>query len=223
MPDLTDRQRAILEYIVSTHRDRGYPPTVREIGDAVGLSSPSSVHAQVRTLVERGLIRKDPDRPRAIVVTDPGAASRVLTAVPSESRGEGAEVALFRRRPEVMDVPLVGRIAAGAPILADQSVESTLPLPTELVGHGECFALTVRGDSMIEAGILDGDIVVVRRQPTADEGEIVAALVEDEATVKTFRRRKGTVVLEPANPSYPDIIAPDARILGKVVSVLRRL
>ena len=220
MQDLTDRQRAILDFIVSTHRDRGYPPTVREIGDAVGLSSPSSVHAQVRTLVERGLIRKDPDRPRAIVVTNPGASMPALASVPS---GGDHEVTRLRHRPEVLDVPLIGRIAAGAPILADQAVESTLPLPTELVGHGECFALTVRGDSMIDAGILDGDIVVIRRQPSAEEGEIVAALVEDEATVKTLRRRKGTIVLEPANESYPDIIAPDARILGKVVSVLRRL
>jgi repressor LexA len=215
MQDLTERQRAIIDFIVSTHRDRGYPPTVREIGDAVGLSSPSSVHAQVRTLVERGLIRKDPDRPRAIVVTEPP----VLASVPEPT----SDSARFKRRAEVMDVPLVGQIAAGAPILADQSVETTLPLPTELVGHGECFALTVKGDSMIDAGIFDADIVVVRRQPTADEGDIVAALVEDEATVKTFRRRKGTIVLEPANESYPDIIAPDARILGKVVSVLRRL
>lgn len=220
MQDLTDRQRAILDFIVSTHRDRGYPPTVREIGDAVGLSSPSSVHAQVRTLVERGLIRKDADRPRAIVVTAPAVSGPALSSVPS---GEHADVTRLRRRPEVLDVPLLGRIAAGAPILADQEVEATLPLPTELVGHGDCFALTVRGDSMIEAGILDGDIVVVRRQPSAEEGEIVAAMVEDEATVKTLRRRKGTIVLEPANASYPDIIAPDARILGKVVSVLRRL
>lgn len=222
MQDLTDRQKAILEYIVATHQDRGYPPSVREIGEAVGLSSPSSVHAQVRTLVERGLIRKDPDRPRAIVVTDPSVVpqSPKLSSV----RTRPADVTpLPRTRTDIADVPLVGRIAAGAPILANQSVESTLPLPTELIGHGDFFALTVKGDSMTGAGILDGDIVVIRQQAIAEDGEIVAAMVEDEATVKTFRRMKGTIVLEPENSAYSPIIAPDAQILGKVVSVLRRL
>lgn len=211
MSDLTSRQQAILQFILRTHEDRGYPPTVREIGEAVGLSSPSSVHAQIRTLAERGYLRKDADRPRAIVLTPDAPSAPVAT------------VTRLKTREDIADVPLVGRIAAGSPILADQQVESTLPLPTELVGHGEVFALTVRGDSMIEAGILDGDLVVVRSQPTAEDGEIVAALVDDEATVKTLRRMKGTVVLEPANAAYAPIIAPDAQILGKVVSVLRRL
>lgn len=219
MQDLTDRQRAILDFIVSTHEARGYPPTVREIGEAVGLSSPSSVHAQVRTLVDRGLIRKDPDRPRAIVVTNPDAK----TSATPINRNRRDVTPITRNRTDLAEVPLVGRIAAGAPILADQAVESTLPLPTELVGHGECFALTVKGDSMKDAGIFDGDIVVVRQQPTANDGEVVAAMVEDEATVKTLRRMKGTIVLEPENDAYSPIIAPDAQILGKVVSVLRRL
>lgn len=211
MSEMSARQRAILDYILQIHRDRGYPPTVREIGEAVGLSSPSSVHAQLATLVERGLLRKDPDRPRAIVVTAEAPTSSV------------ASVTRLKQRDDIAEVPVLGRIAAGVPILAEEQVERTLPLPTDLVGHGETFALTVRGDSMIDAGILDGDFVVVRRQAHADDGDIVAALVEDEATVKTLRRRKGTILLEPANEAYAPIIAPEAVILGRVVSVLRRL
>lgn len=211
MTDLTDRQHAILEYILQTHRDRGYPPTVREIGDAVGLSSPSSVHAQLRTLVDRGYLRKDADRPRAIVVTSEAPTRPV------------ASVTRLKHRDDIAEVPLLGRIAAGSPILAEQSVEQTMPLPTDLVGHGDTFALRVRGDSMTQAGILDGDLVVIRQQPHAEDGDIVAAMVDDEATVKTLRRRKGTILLEPANDAYAPIIAPDAVILGKVVSVLRRL
>ncbi|MFP5225117.1 MAG: transcriptional repressor LexA [Actinomycetota bacterium] len=211
MSDLTSRQQAILDFILQTHRDRGYPPTVREIGDAVGLSSPSSVHAQIRTLVERGYLRKDADRPRAIVVTAEAPSSPV------------ASVTRMKRREDIADVPVVGRIAAGTPILAEEAVDETLPLPTGLIGSGQVFALRVRGDSMIEAGILDGDLVVVRQQSNAEDGDIVAALVDDEATVKTLRRRKGTILLEPANQAYAPIIAPEATILGKVVSVLRRL
>lgn len=223
MQDLTDRQKAILEYIVSTHQGRGYPPSVREIGEAVGLSSPSSVHAQVRTLVERGLIRKDPDRPRAIVVTDPSLVPQSPKLTSIRQTRQSDVTPLPRTRTDIADVPLVGRIAAGAPILADQSVESSLPLPTDLIGHGDFFALTVKGDSMTGVGIMDGDMVVIRQQASAEDGEIVAAMVEDEATVKTFRRMKGTIVLEPENPTYSPIIAPDAQILGKVVSVLRKL
>lgn len=202
-PGLTSRQKAILDFIVSTHRSRGYPPTVREIGEAVGLHSPSSVHAQLATLAERGLLRKDPTRPRAIVVQ--GTVEEAPTT-PMQS------------------VPLVGHIAAGSPILAEQNVEDTLALPQDLVGKGTLFALTVRGDSMVDAGILDGDTVVVRQQQQADDGEIVAALVDgEEATVKRLRRRGGRVVLEAANPAYGPIEADDVRLLGKVVSVLRRL
>lgn len=211
MSDLSARQHAILDYILQIHRDRGYPPTVREIGEAVGLSSPSSVHAQLATLVERGFLRKDADRPRAIVVTASAPTSSV------------ASVTRLKRREDIVEVPLLGRIAAGAPILAEEQIESTIPLPTEFVGHGDIFALTVRGDSMINAGILDGDVVIIRSQKTAEDGDIVAAMVDDEATVKTLRRRKGTILLEPANDDYAPIIAPEAVILGRVVSVLRRL
>ncbi len=205
MSELTKRQRAILDFIIETHRDRGYPPSVREIGDAVGLQSPSSVHAQLSTLAERGYLKKDADRPRAIV---------------ARLDGEGVSTA---RKP-VQNVPLVGRIAAGGPILAVENVEDTLQLPKELVGSGTLFALTVKGDSMIEAGIFDGDLVIIRQQQTADDGDIIAALVDDEeATVKTLRRRSGRVILEPANPAYEPIEAEDVKVLGKVVSVLRKL
>ena len=202
---LTKRQRSILEFILQTHRDRGYPPSVREIGDAVGLQSPSSVHAQLATLAERGYLRKDPDRPRAIVVQIDEAG------VPVET-------------PNVVTVPVLGRIAAGAPILATENVDDTLALPEALVGHGTLFALTVKGDSMIDAGILDGDTVIVRQQATADNGEIVAALVDgEEATVKRLRRSGGRVLLEAENPAYGPIEAEQVDVLGKVVSVLRKL
>jgi repressor LexA len=196
--DLTARQRAILEFILRTHKERGYPPSVREIGEAVGLQSPSSVHAQLATLADRGYLRKDPDRPRAAGV--------------SQQAGP------------VSNVPLVGQIAAGAPILAQENVEDTLPLPQDLVGTGTLFALKVKGDSMINAGILDGDTVVVRQQPTGNDGEIIAALVDgEEATVKRLRRKSGKVVLEAENPAYDPIESDDVQMLGKVVAVLRRV
>jgi len=203
--DLTKRQRAILEFLIETQRERGYPPSVREIGEAVGLHSPSSVHAQLSTLAERGYLRKDPTRPRAIVV-------RMDTdGVPVQS-------------PPVHNIPVVGQIAAGSPILAQENIEETLPMPATVVGSGTLFALKIKGDSMLDAGILDGDIVVVRQQPVADDGEIVAALVDgEEATVKTLRRRDGRVILEAANPAYGPIEADDVIVLGKVVSVMRSL
>jgi repressor LexA len=202
---LTTRQRAILEFIKRIHADRGYPPSVREIGEAVGLQSPSSVHAQLATLAERGYLRKDPDRPRAIVLQVDSSGAPVETL-------------------PVRNVPLVGRIAAGSPILATENVEDTIPIPQDFTASGTLFALTVRGDSMVDAGILDGDTVIVRQQQTADDGEIVAALVDgEEATVKTLRRRAGKVLLEPANANYEPIAAGDIAILGKVVTVLRRI
>jgi repressor LexA len=206
MADLTKRQRAILDYIRRIHGERGYPPSVREIGEAVGLLSPSSVHAQLATLVERGYLKKDATRPRAI-------------AVQMDESGRKLEPAAAMRQ-----VPLVGRIAAGAPILADEQVEDTLSLPQDLVGSGTLFALKVKGDSMIHAGILDGDTVIIRQQQTADDGEIVAALVDgEEATVKRLRRRGGRVILEAENPAYGPIEADQVDVLGRVVSVLRKL
>lgn len=205
MSELTARQRAILEFITRTHRERGYPPSVREIGEAVGLQSPSSVHAQLATLADRGYLRKDPTRPRAIVVqVDETGVPQPTSAITS--------------------VPLVGRIAAGSPILATEQIEETLALPQDLVGTGTLFALTVKGDSMTGAGILDGDTVVIRQQPDANDGEIVAALVDgEEATVKRLRRRGGRVLLEAENPAYGPIESDDVQLLGKLVAVLRRV
>lgn len=206
MNELTDRQAQVLDFIRATVADRGYPPSVREIGDAVGLSSPSTVHSHLSSLVKAGAIRRDPSKPRAIEVLDIGLPS-------------------LGERDDIRNVPLVGRIAAGRPVLATEEVENVYPLPESLVGSGPLFMLRVKGDSMVDAGILDGDLVVIRRQPDADDGDIVAAMVEgEEATVKRLRRRQGTVVLEAANPAYPDMVfGSGVDVLGPVVSVLRRL
>jgi repressor LexA len=200
---LTARQRRIVDYIAETVRGRGYPPTVREIGEAVGLTSSSSVHAQLATLERRGLLRKDPTKPRAMALSDPPRAEGVV-------------------------VPLLGRIAAGAPTLADENVEDHLVVPMGFAGDAEHFALTVSGNSMIDAGILDGDLVIVRAQATAQDGDVVAVLLpgpaEDEATVKRLRKQAGRVMLVPENPPLePFEMDPAGRILGKVVSVMRKL
>ncbi len=204
---LTDRQQQILDYVFTTASSRGYPPSVREIGEAVGLSSPSTVHSHLNALVGAGYIRRDPTKPRAIEVIDPGH---------SESG--------FHRAP-VRDVPLVGRIAAGSPILAEQDIDEIYPLPTELVGNDPVFMLNVRGDSMIDAGVFDGDYVVVRRQPDARDGQMVVALVDgEEATVKRLQRMDGRVILKAENPDYPPMVFSDGvQILGVVVAVLRRV
>lgn len=222
---LTPRQRAILEVIRDTVATRGYPPSVREIGDGVGLTSPSSVSHQLTTLVKLGYLRRDPNRPRALVVADlsentpAGSGSSALRAVEVLVDEPSDEFA----RPAAAYVPLVGRIAAGGPILAEQEVEAVFPLPRELVGDGDLFLLKVAGDSMIDAAICDGDWVVVRQQHDAENGDIVAALLGDEATVKTLKRRDGHVWLMPHNPAYAPILGDEATIMGKVVSVLRRL
>jgi repressor LexA len=205
--ELTSRQRKILEVIREAVTSRGYPPSIREIGEAVGLTSTSSVHSQLAALEKKGFIRRDPTKPRAIeVYLD--------------------EPAVEQPRPLPVYVPMLGQIAAGQPILADENVDELLPLPRELVGQGDLFGLHVRGDSMIEAGVLDGDFVIVRSQPTADNGDMVAALLpneETEATVKHFSRRAGHVQLLPDNPAFDPIDGDGAQILGKIVAVLRRL
>jgi repressor LexA len=200
---LTVRQRRIVDFIAETVQQRGYPPTVREIGEAVGLTSSSSVHAQLANLERRGLLRKDPTKPRAMTLSE-------------SERAEGVVV------------PLVGRIAAGSPVLAEQNVEDHLVVPMGFAGDAEHFALTVHGDSMVGAGILDGDVVIVRAQEAADDRDVVAVLLPgpagDEATVKRIRRRRGRVMLVPENPSMePFEMDPEGRILGRVVAVLRRL
>jgi repressor LexA len=228
---LTKRQRRILEFIQHCVAQRGYPPTVREICQAVGLSSPSSGAHQLKALEARGFLRRDPNRPRALEVCWPRPAgaesladvsprrSEVLT--PAASAHATADIVELTTRP--VAVPLVGRIAAGTPILAEEHIEDMFAVPEQLVGHGTFFMLTVQGDSMIEAAICDGDLVVIRAQPTAENGEIVAALLDDEATVKTLQRRPDGVWLAPQNPAYDPIDGSEAVILGKVVAVLRRL
>ena len=210
--DLTPRQRRILDYIRDTVERRGYPPTVREIGEAVGLVSPSSVAYQMGVLERKGYLRKDPNRPRAVDVRPP-----------SELALDDEEEAIRAHRPAPAYVPVLGRIAAGGPILAEQSVEAVFPLPRELVGEGTLFLLQVKGDSMLDAAICDGDWVVVRQQPTAVGGDIVAAMLDGEATVKTYRFRDGHVWLMPHNPAFDPILGDEATILGKVVAVLRRV
>ena len=200
---LTARQRRIVDFIAETVQKRGYPPTVREIGEAVGLTSSSSVHAQLANLERRGLLRKDPTKPRAMTLSE-------------NERAEGVVV------------PLVGRIAAGSPVLAEENVEDHLVVPMGFAGDAEHFALTVHGDSMVGAGILDGDVVIVRAQDVADDRDVVAVLLpgpaEDEATVKRIKRQRGRVMLVPENPAMdPFEMDPLGRILGRVVAVLRRL
>jgi repressor LexA len=204
MDEITARQRRIIEFIRRTVRDRGYPPTVREIGEAVGLASSSSVHAQLANLERRGLVKRDPTKPRAMELRGPGASRR------------GG-----------VDVPLLGRVSAGTPVLADQNIEEYLTVPTGFAGAEDHFALRVSGDSMVGAGILDGDLVIVRRQHAGDEGDIVAALLpgqaEDEATVKRLHKKDGRVILVPENPSMQPFEMTEGNILGKVVAVLRRV
>jgi repressor LexA len=205
---LSDKQRAILEAIQRSVTTRGYPPSMREIGDAVGLSSLSSVTHQLGQLELSGYLRRDPNRPRAIEILIDLAPTEV-TPETTPSIGDAAMV------------PLVGRIAAGVPITAEQQVDEIFPLPRQLVGKGELFMLKVVGESMIDAAICDGDWVVVRQQQTAENGDIVAAMLDDEATVKVFRQRDGHTWLLPRNSNFEPIVGDHATVLGKVVAVLR--
>jgi repressor LexA len=210
---LTERQRTILEVIRASVTTRGYPPSIREIGDAVGLTSTSSVAHQLRTLERKGYLRRDANRPRAV---DVRGADGAVTAVRTDVAGSDA-------LPEPTFVPVLGRIAAGGPILAEQAVEDVFPLPRELVGEGSLFLLKVVGESMVDAAICDGDWVVIRQQNVADNGDIVAAMIDGEATVKTFKRTSGQVWLMPHNPAFDPIPGNDAAILGKVVTVIRKI
>lgn len=255
---LTPRQRHVLDTIRDAVHTRGYPPSMREIGEAVGLTSPSSVAHQLATLERKGYLRRDPHRPRAIEVVHPadGRGARTPVVVDSDDRQDTTQdarraepqtaqrggprpdrsvshdVAGFRSGvhddgemaiPQASMVPLVGRIAAGSPLLAEQVVEDVFPLPRQVVGDGTLFLLQVVGDSMIDAAICDGDWVVVRQQPVAENGEIVAAMIDGEATVKTYRRRDGHVWLMPHNPAFTPILGDEATLLGKVTAVLRRV
>jgi repressor LexA len=216
---LTPRQRRVLEVIRDSVERRGYPPSIREIGDSVGLTSTSSVAHQLTTLERKGFLRRDPNRPRAVDVRRPEEQRSARAAQQSRPVTDDQPA----DAPTPTYVPVVGRIAAGGPILAEEAIEDVFPLPRELVGQGTLFLLQVVGDSMVEAAITDGDWVVVRQQPVADNGDIVAAMIEGEATVKTFRRRDGHVWLIPHNSAYAPIPGDDATILGRVVAVLRKV
>ncbi len=198
--DLTERQIAILNYIKKSKVKKGYPPAVREIGDAVGLSSSSTVHSHLNQLENKGYIKRDPTKPRAIEVMD----------------------GISRTAKEVVDVPLLGRVTAGVPILAVENIEDTYPLPLDFVRDDDVFMLRIQGDSMINAGIHNEDMVVIRKQNTAHDGEIVVALMEDEATVKRFYKEKDHIRLQPENENYEPIITRDVMILGKVIALIRQ-
>jgi len=198
--ELSERQRQILEYIRKCVEEKGYPPSVREIGQAVGLSSSSTVHGHLNRLEQKGYIRRDPTKPRAIELLSPQ-----------------------HRRVPYQQVPVVGRVTAGEPILAVENVETYVPVSKEIFGDDELFVLKVRGESMIEAGILDGDWVIVRRQATAENGDIVVARLDDEATVKRFYREQGKIRLQPENPTMEPIITDRVEILGLVVGLFRKL
>jgi repressor LexA len=210
-PELTRRQREILDFVSAFLERNSYPPSVRDIGEAVGLSSTSSVHAQLSNLEEKGYLRRD------------GSSARAITVILDDSHtpefGESTEIIR-----NIVALPLFGQVAAGIPIPAQEDIEEILPLPRQVVGDTASFMLTVRGDSMIEAGIFDGDYVVVREQPVANNGEIVVALIDSEATVKTFYREKDRIRLQPENSGMePIYVRDDVTILGKVIALMRRL
>lgn len=195
MAELTKRERQILDYIQKAVAEKGYPPSVREIGEAVGLTSTSTVHSYLIRLEKKGCLRRGSSMPRAITIN---------------------------KRPDILTIPILGQIVAGEPALASENQEDVIALPADLTGYGELFALRVRGNSMVDAGIFDGDIVVVRKQPTAENSDIVAALIGDEATVKRFFREDGHIRLQPENREVQPIITDEAAILGKVVSLIRK-
>ena len=215
---LTARQQRVLMFLREEIERRGYPPSMREIGAAVGLTSTSSVAHQLRTLEGMGYVKRDPHRPRALEIFLPDvlAARRAISS-------DIDETGINDAAPAPVNVPMVGRIAAGGPILAEERVEEIFPMPKSLVGDGTLFMLEVSGDSMIDAAICDGDYVVIRQQPVAENGEIVAAMLDGEATVKTFQRKDGKIWLLPHNDSYSPIDGTHATILGKVTAVLRRV
>lgn len=216
---LRPRQRKVLEFIRDSMAERGYPPSMREIGEAVGLVSTSSVSHQLQNLERMGYIRRDPSRPRAMQVVLPGSGSAVSAA---DDAGFD-ETGMGDIRPEAAYIPLVGQIAAGGPILAEQNTTDIFPLPRSIVGEGEMFLLEVKGDSMIDAAICEGDYVVIRRQQTAHNGQMVAALLDTEATVKVFQQKGGQTWLLPRNPNYSPIDGNHAQILGIVTAVIRRV
>lgn len=231
---LTERERKVIEYMRAWVRKKGYPPTVREICRDLDIKSTSTVHKTIASLEEKGFVRKDPVKRRAIEILDPGAEDGI-TSEKREFPGSGTIlspdfgggiVPAAGLREDIIDVPVVGKVAAGQPILAEQNIDDSFPLPSRFINGGDHFMLRVQGDSMIEAGIFDGDYILVRSQDTARNGEIVVAMVEDlesEATVKTFYKENGHIRLQPENPAMEPIIVPDAKVLGLVKGVFRYL
>ena len=211
-PELNKREKAILKFIEKKIKEDGYPPSVREIGKAVGLSSTATVHGYLAKLREKGYIKKEDKKGRTLKVIK-GTDGQPITKQNKE----------FYTQREMVDVPVIGKITAGLPILAVENVTDTFPIPIDFVGNSESFMLTVRGDSMIEAGILDGDYILVKKQNDASNGEIVVALIGDEATVKTFYKEKDHIRLQPENHTMDPIIVPDCKILGKVAGVFRKM
>ena len=216
MSQLKEREQKILSYMKEEIRTKGYPPTVREICAALGIKSTSTAHKDIESLVKQGYLVKDPSKPRALMVVDPVSGR--------QDNGAGQENGISQLRDDVIDVPVVGRVAAGTPILAEQNIEDTFPLPARYASSGTNFMLRVHGESMIEAGIMDGDLILVQQSETASNGEIVVAMIdgfESEATVKTFYKENGHIRLQPENSSMSPIIVKDVRILGKVKGVFR--
>lgn len=226
---MKEREKKILEYMKAEIREKGYPPTVREICAALGIKSTSTVHKDIANLEKEGFLKKDPARPRALLVVDEGfdqlAAVRAASGAGVGAAAEPDAAAIGNvERTDIVDVPVVGRIAAGTPILAEQNIEDSFPIPARFVGNGTTFMLTVRGESMIEAGIMDGDYILVEQCNTARNGDMVVAMVdgfESEATVKTFYREDDHIRLQPENSCMSPIIVKDVKILGKVKGVFR--
>ena len=209
---LNKRERAILDYIEKQSKINGYPPSVREIGKAVGLKSTATVHGYLAKLEQKGYIKKESQKGRTLKLLKGSSGKKPLDTTKD-----------FYSNKEMVDVPVIGKITAGAPILAVENITDTFPIPIDFVGNCESFMLTVRGESMIEAGILDGEYILVKKQNTANNGEIVVALIEDEATVKTFYKEKDHIRLQPENSTMDPIIVPDCKILGKVGGVFRKM
>lgn len=209
---INKRERAILDYIEKQSKANGYPPSVREIGKAVGLKSTATVHGYLAKLEQKGYIKKESQKGRTLKLLK-GSSGKSVTEPQKD----------FYSGRELVDVPVIGKITAGAPILAVENITDTFPIPIDFVGNSESFMLTVRGESMIEAGILDGDYILIKKQNTANNGEIVVALIEDEATVKTFYKEKDHIRLQPENSTMDPIIVPDCKILGKVAGVFRKM
>ena len=217
---LKEREQRILDYMKEEIRTKGYPPTVREIGAALCIKSTSTTHKDIESLVRQGYLVKDPSKPRALMVVDPDETSGHVNAASAKAE---SNVSAFPES-EITEVPIVGRVAAGTPILAEENIEGSFPVPARFAGNGTSFMLRVRGESMIEAGIMDGDLILVQKTAEANNGEIVVAMIdgfESEATVKTFYKEDGHIRLQPENSSMSPIIVKDATILGKVKGVFR--